>query len=196
MKRFFIPLVLTAVISVAMPRALPAQESARSFEALRAITQNMFDWFGTLLESTKVLAEAEDRRRLIEDLSRLSKAIFDLEQDKRFLLLELRRSRLNVPALRQAIEDSESSLAEVRKRLRRSGLSLREQFRLGGNAIERSLTELAGSRKLWLEDLRNTLDEGRQPNVTVLVERGRELVDALSQAHQRLVELLDELQKS
>jgi hypothetical protein len=135
MKRFFILLALTAVISVIMvvrPRALSAQDAAHSFKALQVITQRMFDWFGTLLESTQNLAKAEDRRRLIEDLSRLSKAMFDLEQDKRFLLLELQRSRLNVPALRQAIEDSERSLAEVRERLHRSGLSLREQFRLAG----------------------------------------------------------------
>ena len=135
MKRFFILLALTAVISVIMvvrPRALAAQDAAHSFKALQAITQRMFDWFGTLLESTQNLAKAEDRRRLIEDLSRLSKAMFDLEQDKRFLLLELQRSRLNVPALQQAIEDSERSLAEVRERLHRSGLSLREQFRLAG----------------------------------------------------------------
>lgn len=135
MKRFFILLALTAVISVIMvvrPRALSAQDAAHSFKALQVITQRMFDWFGTLLESTQNLAKAEDRRRLIEDLSRLSKAMFDLEQDKRFLLLELQRSRLNVPALQQAIEDSERSLAEVRERLHRSGLSLREQFRLAG----------------------------------------------------------------
>jgi chromosome segregation ATPase len=196
-------LVIRRVVSVVMalaifagPSSTSAQDTATSFRGLRESVVKMIDWFGTLNSSVNSLAAAEDRRRLVDDLSRLSKAVYDLEKDKRFLLQQLERRQINVAAVQQAIEDSERSLRSVRERLRATGLSLRQQFREGGKDVERSLTDLTGSRKLWLEDLQQALQENRRPDLAPIIKEGKDLVESLSTAHQRLVELIDRLQRS
>lgn len=199
MTNLVIRRVVSLVVALALftgPSSTSAQDTATSFRGLRESVVKMIDWFGTLISSVNSLVAAEDRRRLADDLARLSKAVYDLEKDKRFLLQQLERRQISVAAVQQAIEDSERSLSSVRERLRATGLSLRQQFREGGKDVERSLTDLTGSRKLWLEDLRLALRENRRPDLGPIIKDGKDLVESLSTAHHRLVELIDRLQRS
>ena len=193
-KRMALSLVIIFLV-LSCPQMAAAQEASNSLSALRQTVNQMTGWFNSLLKAPDALAAGEDRVSLIDNLSKLSKAVYNLEQDKRFLLVELKRSRINVSSVRQAIEDSEESLKIVRERLRSTGLSLREQFRVGGDKVERSLSDLIGARKHWLEDLGDSLAEGRALNLKPVLKEGDDVVEALSKAEQELIKLIDVLRK-
>jgi hypothetical protein len=125
-----------------------AQDASEAIDIVQKAANGLIAWFESLVDQVEQLAKAEDRRRLIEDLTTLGRAIFELEQDKRNLLLELQRQPVNVAAIDRAVSNSDARLRAVRERLRQVGHALREQFRHGGETVEKLLTSAAGSRKL------------------------------------------------
>lgn len=187
------PSLAIILLVLSCPQIAAAQDASNSLGTLRQTVNQMTGWFKSLLKDPDALAAGGDRVLLIDNFSKLSKAVYDLEQDKRFLLVELRRSKINVSAVRQSIDDSEKSLEIVRDRLRSTGLSLREQFRIGGDKLEGSLSDLIGARKHWLEDLSDSLTEGRVVNLKPVLKEGDDVVKALSGAHHQLIKLIDAL---
>jgi molybdopterin converting factor small subunit len=193
-KRLAPSLAIILLVSICLQIAA-AQDASKSLGTLGQTVNQMTGWFSSLLKAPDGLAVGGDNVSLIDNLSKLSKAVYNLEQDKRFLLVELKRSKINVSAVRQAIEDSETSLEIVRDRLRSTGLSLREKFRVGGDKVEGSLSDLIGARKHWLEDLSDSLAEGRVVNLKPVLKEGDDVVKALSGAHQQLIKLIDALRQ-
>ena len=195
MAKRMVPALVIIVLVLSCPQIAAAQDASNSLSTLRQTVNQMTGWFNSLLKAPDALVAGGDRVSLIDNLSKLSKAVYNLERDKRFLLAELKRSRINVSAVRQAIEDSEKSLEILRERLRSTGLSLREQFRVGGDKVEESLSDLIGARKHWLEDLGDSLAEGRAANLKPVLKEGDDVVKALSVAHKQLIKLIDALRQ-
>lgn len=192
MKRFGLLLLLSSFFVPMTPARLVAQEAP--FKILLPASLEMLGWFKLLLGSFEALAEKEDRRRLIEDLSSLADAIYDLEQNKRTLLSQLKRSRPNRRIMMASDEDSMQSLFRARDALRRSGSALREQFQLQGVTIERRLSDATLEKEVWLLDARLAIES--QADKGDLVLRGQELVDALAAAHAELLKLIAALKSA
>ena len=194
--RHFLLIIVVTVFLCSLPCAtVAAQDASEAIDIVQKAANGLIAWFKSLVDQVEQLAKAEDRRRLIEDLTTLGKAIFELEEEKRNLLLELQRQPVNVAAIDRAVSDSDVQLRAVRERLRQVGHALREQFRHGGENVERLLTSAAGSRKLWLEDVLALVKQSNSPDVARLIVKGQETVEALAEAHKQLVRLIHQLRE-
>ena len=189
---------LGVVVILTLAPLAPSSNAAgagpvESIDALQKASLGMFVWFQELLASAEQLVDQENRRRLIEDLTNLSKSIYDLEQDKRYLLDELKRTPVNPAGIERAVKDSDSSLRELRQQLRQLGLQIRQQFRHGGVEVEKALADAAGTRKLWLEEVVKAVERGNFSDFGPLLNKGRETVEALAAANLELIKLIDRL---
>lgn len=194
--RHLICITVVTVFLWCLPCAMvAAQDASGAIDIVQKAANSLITWFKSLVDQVQELATAEDRRRLIEDLTALSKAIYDLEHEKRYLLLQLQRQPVNVEAIDQAVSDSDVRLKTLRERLRQVGLAIREQFRHGGKEVERLLTDATGARKLWLEDVLVVVKQSPSPNVAPLIVKGQETVEALAAAHEQIVKLIDRLRE-
>jgi len=187
--------VVTVLIWSLTCATVAAQDASGAIDIAQKAANSLITWFKSLVDQVQELATAEDRRRLIEDLTALSKAIYDLEQEKRYLLLQLQRQSVNVEAIDQAVSDSDVRLKTLRERLRQVGLALREQFRHGGKEVEKLLMDATGARKFWLEDVLTLVKQSPSPDVAPLIVKGQETVEALAAAHEQIVKLIDRLRE-
>ena len=175
------------------PSKATAGPKADEIDFLAEGASKLIAWFGSLLDAVDELVAGEEKRRFIEKLSALNKDLYDLEQDKRFLLELLKRKTINDFQINRAATDLQSSTRKVQEGVREVGLSLREQFRAGGVSVEGQLGDALNQRKQWLGDMRQNI--GRDDfDPTKYIEKGENAVTALKAANLALIKLIQQLE--
>jgi hypothetical protein len=187
----------TAAILIIIFGLVPATLAKdASFSALRDAVNSMSSWFDSLIRSTNAIVASEDRRRLIDRLSTLSKAVYDLENNQQFLVDQLKRTRPGgQSAAQRAVTDTRNALADVIRQLHDCGLLLRQQYRTGGDQVEQSLSTITSARGIWLGDIEASIGgSATGAELSVQLQEGTRLREALRVADQQLIKLITELQ--
>ncbi len=198
MKLLFKSFCLTILFAVIISggSSIYAQNVAEEQEMLQTATISMVKWFKTLIDEISEIVEEEEKRDLIEGLTELKKDIYNLEQDKRFLLESLRQDEIFKYEIEVALQDMDKSLKNVRKKIRLVSLKLREQFREGGLEVEEQLLKATGRRKIWLSNLSDQIENDADLNLESIISSGEEAVQSLKEATMELSILIDKLRKT
>jgi len=170
----------------------PSSGSARSlFTSITEAADAATAWFTRMLNTVADLASNEDRRRVILALTDLNKSLYDLEQNKRFLLTTLRREHISRARLERAIRDLQPSVDAVSKSIAAVAPLLRQQYRAGGVEVEEALRRSVGDQKDWVYNYDIIISTEGIDGITAKVNAS---VEALERAGVALARLIDALE--
>src|SRR5206468_7470206 len=124
----------------------------------------------------------EDKQRFVQKLTDLNKALYDVETQKRYLLLALQRSRPDYYEISKSADDVKEKVDRLRMTVREVGVAVRAEIKKGGIEAEQQLFNAVGTRKVWIEDFQTKLKRGEPVEVGPLIKQGNAAVTALALA--------------
>ena len=136
------------------------------------------------------LVATEEKRRLIDTLTILETHLYDLEQNKRDLLLVVRHEGNDISKLQEGFKDINPNLERVKNDIKAAGLLLRQQFKQGGNEVDDQLEKAIYERKEWIETYQDIFAKEGAGGIAKRLDAS---IQALKDAGNALIKLIDAL---
>lgn len=163
------------------------QDASATLQAANQLTK----WFEELLGSFQEIGETADRQKLINALVDLNRSLFDVEQDKRYVVVALQRRPLVLAELQQSSNTLLTKITGLQASLRKFGPKLRIAYRAGGDKAINSLSNAISSKRAFA----NTLGEVTEETAERYSDEAKAAIQALSQAQEKLADVIVALQK-
>jgi hypothetical protein len=100
---------------------------------------------------------------------------------------------LNTSAQLLALDSINIRVRALSSRVKKLGSSLSEQQRAGGDSVASLLSDVSGSRKIWITELEQARYQKDSARVRALLIEGRRTVGALDSAAAALGSLIQQL---
>ena len=160
--------------------------------AITVAGQRFAQLFADLLKPFKEIGDNAERQRLIDGLLALNHDLYTLEQEKRYVIIALRRQPLNPAELRKSSNSLSQEIEVLRLSLRGLVPQLRVAYGKGADDAIASLNDAPSTRKGFVLNLlsvdQTTAEKSAgeaQKAVEALVTAQRALADAISALQKR-----------
>jgi len=185
--RFLSTLIL---VLFALPLQVVGAESV-PFATVKAATQ-LTKWFSDLLRPFQEIGATAEKQYLIDALTNLNRNLFDVEQDKRYVVIALRRRPLVSGELRRTSVSIVEKIHALRESLKDLGPKLRLAYRAGADESIELLSDALDERKNFADNLGQVTEATADRNIL----EAQAAIQALSQAQRKLADVITALQKS
>ena len=188
MYRHVMTILIVAIWMTILP-ATKARAEQNPFATVLAATQ-LANWFSNLLRPFEEIGQVAEKHYLINALTDLNRDLFELEQDKRYVIIALKRRPLVEAELKRASDSLTQRIKRLRKTLRTVAPKLRIAYRADSDVAINLLSEALITKKGFVYNL------GAVTEATALgdIVAAENAVDALSSAQQRLADVISKLQ--
>ena len=163
------------------------QDPSSTFGAAKRLTE----WFAELLKPFAEIGATAERQHLIDGLIGLNRDLYDVEQDKRYAIVALRRRPLNKEELVRTAGSLEQRLERLRSTLKNLAPQLRVAYRKGADDAIKLLTEALVTRKGVVVNLALT----NEASASHQADEASATADALSRAQSSLADAIANLQR-
>jgi hypothetical protein len=148
MHRCIRPLVFVLLSALVTP-ATAEQNPAATIDAATKLAQ----WFNGLIRPFAELGATAERQRLVDSLVALNRDLFNLQQEKRYLVVALKRRPLNMNELAVSQRELSGKLTSLRDSITRVAPQLRLAYRAGANEPVALISEALSSKAGIVRDL-------------------------------------------
>ena len=192
MKSHYLPTVVSLMLLsyLATPTYPVAAEQDPS-ATVKAATQ-LAHWFSDLLRPFQEIGAIAEKERLIDALVDLNRDLFEVEQEKRYLVIALRRRPIVIAELQRASDSLGRKILRLRESLLELAPKLRIAYRAGADESIDLLSEALVTRKGFVYDLGQVTDATAAERATTEAQAA---VHALGQAQSKLADVIAALQK-
>lgn len=188
MRRWLICIVAVLVYATGSSSLASAEQDPSA--TVRAATR-LGQLFSDLLKPFAEIGATAERQHLVDNLIALNRDLFDLEQDKRYTVLALKRRPLNQPELVRTAASLEQKITRLRNTLNTLGPKLRIAYRKGADESIDLLSEALVTRKGFVANLALTSEASANEQIV----EAEAAVQALSRAQKSLADAIDNLQR-
>jgi hypothetical protein len=188
-KRFYLSLVVLCILTKT------TLCYADMFDKAEKAGTEFGKWFKLLLKPYKDIGIEGQREHFVGELRDLNREMFRLEQEKRYMIIILQRKSLSMAEINDSLSRLSNDVNRVQAVVGEIGPDLRLQYREGGFAAAKQLTDAITERKQWVSDLDQEIREHKNINVESYIADAKKAIEALSNADEALVKLIDALQQ-
>ena len=182
----FLCLLLLLALALPVDAAGGMPEPSATIKAVTKLTQ----WFSELIQPFEEIGATAEKQYLVDGLIDLNKRLFDIQQDKRYLVLALKRR----PLVRAELRRSSASLGEkivyLRQSLEELAPKLRVQYRQGSDEAISLLSEALVERKGFVDQI----DGATETSADRQIGEAQAAIEALEQAQRKLADVIVALQ--
>ena len=183
--------VLIFCSSAYIPTAT-AKTAVDQISGLRAAANEMVKWFDELLVSFDEVGQSAERGYLVDSLADLNSHLFKVEQEKRLLLYELRKTPISRPILLRKVNSLNKQIIDLRKSLEELGPKLRVADRTHSDEVISLLSSALLDRKFFLQDLLTARDE----DIPEFYSEAQSAIDALDLAQAKLADVISAMRNA
>lgn len=182
-----VTLALCSSIPILSGGARADQAPSATVEAATILTR----WFTELLGPFQEIGATAERQHLVDMLVGLNRDLFEVEQEKRYVVIVLQRRPLIRSELQRTADSLGSKISRLRTSLLNVGPKLRVAYRAGGDEAIELLSEALVVRKGFVSGLGAVTEATAERDVS----EAQAAIAALSQAQRKLADVIAALQR-
>jgi hypothetical protein len=183
----------TAALALAWLLVAPLEDARTEQDpsaTVKAATQ-LTRWFGDLLRPFQEIGAIAEKQHLIDALVDLNRDLFEVEQEKRYVIIALLRRPLVHSELQQTSDALGAKIGRLRQSLLSVGPKLRIAYRAGADEAIALLSEALVTRKGFVYNLGSVTEATAEQDIS----EAQAAILALDQAQRKLADVIAALQK-
>lgn len=181
-------LALVGLFAGSIQAARAEQDPSATVKAATLLAR----WFVDLLRPFQEIGATAEKQHLIDALVDLNRDLFEVEQEKRYVVIALQRRPLVQRELQRASDSLSSKIDDLRESLRDLGPKLRIAYRAGADESIDLLSEALITRKGFVYNLGQVTEATAERDIS----EAKATIKALAQAQRKLADVISALQKS
>jgi chromosome segregation ATPase len=176
-----------ALLGLFVVAPVGAEESPSS---TTAAAKKLASWFSDFLKPFGEIGTTAEKQYFIDSLIDLNRDLFDLEQEKRYVSIALKRKELNRAELRRTADSLKEKIKRLRETIKKVAPQLRIAYRKGGDEAVDLLSNALATRSAFVFSLSNI----HSSEIRHQIEESEAAVRALSSAQSALADAIVTLQ--
>jgi hypothetical protein len=180
--------LLTLLLAMAPLSNASAEQDPSA--TVKAATQ-LVKWFSDLLKPFQEIGAVAERQNLIDALIDVNRSLFEVELEKRYVVIALKRRPMVQSELQRAAESLGPKIEQLQRSLRNVAPKLRIAYRSGADEAIALLTEALFTRKAFVYDLGQVTEATSARDIS----EAEAAIAALSLAQRKLGDVIVALQK-